>query len=315
MFFTEQRGRLRIVSAGGQLLSAPAWDLTSQTPGGEAGMLGLELDRNFASNHRLYVFHCLWTAGAGSSVACRITRLVESNNSVTVDKILWEMQGTSGHHNAGRIKIGPDNLLYVATGDISEPGRAQDLANPHGKVLRMTLDGAPAPGNPLADSPYTYAYGFRDPQGLAFDASGQLYGTDHGPVSNDEVNIIHAGKNYGWPNCIGRCGNPAYVDPVRLFHPETAAPSGATFYTGSAILQWTGSMFFATLGLADNTFAKHVHRIKFDRPGGTAITEEEALYRGRYGRTRDVVQGPDGYLYFSSSNGNGTDKIIRVRPK
>ena len=100
-------------------------------------------------------------------------------------------------------------------------GVVRNLDTLLGKVLRMNLDGSPAAGNPFPGSnPYVYAYGFRDPQGIAWDSSGQLYGTDHGPVSNDEVNIIFAGKNYGWPTCVGICNNPSFVDPVRLFSGE-----------------------------------------------------------------------------------------------
>jgi glucose/arabinose dehydrogenase len=160
-----------------------------------------------------------------------------------------------------------------------------------------------------------YALGFRDPQGLAWDSSNQLYGTDHGENSHDEVNIIFAGSNYGWPICEGICGNPAFVDPVKLFFPETAAPSGGTFYLASAIPQWRDSLLFGSLGLADNTFAHHVHRIKFRAPGSREIVEEEVLFHDQFGRIRNVVQGPDGFIYFMTSNGFNNDQIVRVRPR
>jgi glucose/arabinose dehydrogenase len=101
------------------------------------------------------------------------------------------------------------------------------------------------------------------------------------------------------------------VDPVKLWTPETAAPSGITFYTSSVIPQWTGSLFVALLGLADNTYAHHLHRITFS---GTS-TAEEALFQNQFGRIRDVTQGPEGFIYFSSSNGNNSDVIVRVKPQ
>jgi aldose sugar dehydrogenase len=308
IFFTEQGGRLRVI-VNGALQGAPVF--SADSPGGEGGMLGLELDRNFASNHLMYIVFC---TGTKERPECQVSRLRESNNTATVDKVLFRW--TSGlHHTAGRIKIGPDGFLYVAVGDAwDNPEIAQDTTVPQGKILRMTLNGDPAPGNPVAGNPFIYAYGLRDPQGLAFDSSGQLYATEHGPRSNDEVNIILAGANYGWPSCIGRCNDPRFVDPLRLWNPETVAPSGATFYYSNVIPQWNGSMLFASLGLNDNTYAHHIHRLKFDAPGGRNIVADEVLYRDQFGRIRTVVQGPEGFVYFSTSNG-GNDRIVRIRPK
>jgi aldose sugar dehydrogenase len=305
-FFTERPGRVRVRDANGNLLTQPAFN--EPTPNGEAGMLGLEIDPDFTNNHRLYLFTC------PSRDTCRLMRMVENNNQLTVDKVLLEVSG-GPKHIAGRIKIGPDGLLYVGYGDIGNPSNAQTTDNLAGKILRMTTDGAPAPGNPFPQQPLIYAMGLRDPQGLAWDAASQLYATDHGENSHDEVNIIFSGKNYGWPTCEGQCGNPAFEDPVKLFFPETAAPSGGTFYLAGNIPQWRDSLLFGTLGLPDNDFAKHVHRIKFRAPASGEIVEEEVLYRGQYGRIRNVVQGRDGNIYFMSSNGNGGDKILRVRPR
>jgi glucose/arabinose dehydrogenase len=316
LLFTEQPGRLRVIE-NGNLVATPALDFTSRVPGGEAGMLGLEIDRNFSSNGFLYVFYCYETSTSPTGVRCRVARLVMSGNRAQEDKVLLDFLGVGRgrHHNAGRIKIGPDNLLYVTTGDLTERRRAQDLNDLAGKILRMNLDGTAAAGNPFPDHPYIYAYGLRDPQGLAFDSSGQLYCTEHGEESHDEVNIIRAGGNYGWPTCEGICNDPRFIDPIKLFFPETAAPSGGTFYNSGVIPQWNGSLLFATLGLADNTFAHHIHRIKFDAPSGIQIVEEEVLFRDQFGRIRTVVQGPDGFVYFSTSNGGGADKIIRIRPR
>lgn len=316
LFFTEQPGRLRVVDKTG-LVAQPVFDITGQNAGGEAGLTGMDLDPSFTSNGFIYIHYCADQGG----LHCRVARLIATGNTARLDKILFDYAAPAPDHSGGRLKVGPDHLLYVSTGDHQNQQSSQDLNSFNGKILRMNLDGTPAAGNPFPSAPYVYALGLRDPQGLAWDSSGQLYGTDHGPVSNDEVNIIMAGKNYGWPNCVGVCNNPAYVDPVRLFVPETIPPSGAMFYHGSTIPGWDGSMLFAVLGLGNNNNAHHVHRLKFDRAGGTTVVDEQILWQNKFGRIRDVAEGPDGFLYFSTSDvgtsvccNAGDDRIVRAHP-
>jgi aldose sugar dehydrogenase len=319
LFFTETPGRIRVITTSG-LIATPVLDVSSQTQEGQAGTTGMDLDPNFTSNGLIYLHFCTHLQ---DGLHCRVARVVVSGNSGRLDTILFDYNTPSGQedHTGGRLKVGPDHLLYLSTGDHDDPPTSQDINSMNGKMLRMNLDGTPAAGNPFPSAPFVYALGFRDPQGLAWDSSGQLYGTDHGPVSNDEVNIIFAGKNYGWPICVGICNNPAFVDPVRLFSPETVPPSGAMFYHGTTISGWDGSMLFAVLGLANNPTAHQVHRLKFDKAGGTKIVEEQVLWKDKFGRIRDVTEGPDGFLYFSTSNlhtsvtGNpGDDRIIRAHP-
>jgi glucose/arabinose dehydrogenase len=213
LFFTERAGLLRVI-ASGTLVATPVLDLTSHTVGGEGGTTGMDLDPNFASNQSIYLHYC-----SASPAQCQVVRVLINGNAGTIDKVLLTYPVSTGSfdHTGGRLKIGPDNLLYVTTGDHDDAQSAQDLTSWNGKILRMNLDGTPAAGNPFSQNAYVYSYGHRDPQGLAWDSSGQLYETEHGPTSNDEVNIIHAGANYGWPNCVGICHNPAYADPVQLF--------------------------------------------------------------------------------------------------
>jgi glucose/arabinose dehydrogenase len=316
LFFTEQPGRLRVADKTG-LIAQPAFDITGQNAGGEAGLTGMDLDPNFGSNGFIYIHYCVDQGG----LHCRVARLIATGNTARLDKILFDYAAPAPDHTGGRLKIGPDHLLYLSTGDHQDQQSSQDLTSFNGKILRMNLDGTPAPGNPFPSAPYVYALGLRDPQGLAWDSSGQLYGTDHGPVANDEVNILLSGKNYGWPNCVGICNNPAYVDPVKLFVPQTIPPSGAMFYHGSTIPGWDGSMLFAVLGLGDNNDAHQVHRLKFDRAGGTTVVDEQILWQNHYGRIRDVAEGPDGFLYFSTSDVGtsacckaGDDRIVRAHP-
>lgn len=325
LFLTERPGRVRVIDGGG-LRSQAVINLASVVRNvGEGGLCGIDVDPDFATNHYLYVYY---TYQSGSAIGNRVVRLIENNNIAVVDRTILDGIIGANVHDGGRIKFGPDGYLYIGTGDAGTSSRAQTLSSLNGKILRIDRDGNPAPDNPFPEAPYVYSYGHRNVQGLAWDASGQLYNTEHGPTgefgryANDEVNIIYAGGNYGWPNCIGICGDPNYIDPVRLFNPETTAPGGATFYNGDALPMWTGSYFFGTMGFNGNPYARHLHRILFDQLGGTQIVEEQIIARNQFGRIRDAVEGPDGYLYFTTSNrdGRGTpaandDRVIRIRPQ
>jgi aldose sugar dehydrogenase len=320
LFFSEQPGRLRVIE-NGTVQPAPVLDLTAQTVGGEGGTTGMDLDPGFASNNRIYLHYCL----QNPATHCEVVRVVVTGNTGSIEKVLLDYPVTTGafDHTGGRLKVGPDDLLYLSTGDHTDSQSAQDPASWNGKILRMNLDGTPAAGNPFPQNPYVYSLGHRDPQGLAWDSSGQFYETEHGPTANDEVNIIRAGGNYGWPNCVGICHNPAYIDPVKLFSTQTVPPSGAVFYEGSTIPGWNNTLLFAVLGLMGDTNAHHVHQLKFDKPGGTNLVFEQVLWANQFGRIRDVTEGPDGFLYFSTSNVGGSqsasagpndDRIIQAHP-
>ena len=319
LFFTEQPGRLRVIE-NGTLVPMPVLDLTSKTVGGEGGTTGMDLDPGFATNNQLYLHYC-----SASPAQCQVVRVIVNGDTGTIDKVLLTYPVSTGNfdHTGGRLKVGPDNLLYLSTGDHTDSQSAQDLSSWNGKILRMNLDGTAAAGNPFAQNPFVYSYGHRDPQGLAWDSSGQLYETEHGPTANDEVNIIHAGGNYGWPTCVGICQNPAFVDPVKLFSSQTMPPSGAVFYQGTTIPGWSNSLLFAVLGLDSNMDAHQVHQLQFDNPGGTNVVFEQELWANKFGRIRDVTEGPDGFLYFSTSNvgssqsshpGANDDRIIQAHP-
>ena len=186
LFFTEQRGNLKIYN-NGQVTTA----YQVNTPGGLDGMTGLVLDPNFAMNHRLFVFYCV----AGTPEHCMIDRLIENNGVATHEAFIFDFPTGNRDHIGGRMKIGPDGFLYLTTGDQQNNAQSQDPSSVAGKILRMDLDGNAQGGGGFAN-PYVFAMGFRDPEGLAWDASGNLYGSDHGPESNDEINLIQVGKNY-----------------------------------------------------------------------------------------------------------------------
>lgn len=209
-------------------------------------------------------------------------------------------------------------------GDASNTALPQDRNSLSGKILRLTLDGAPAPGNTLGG--YVYTMGHRNPQGLAFAPGGALYSTEHGPSDNDEVNRIESGRNYGWPNVRGMCDGDAgagertfctannVAEPLATWTP-TIAPAGVVYYDASLIPAWRGSLLFTTLK------GSALYRLQLSDDGRSVVAQQR-LFEGTYGRLRAIVVAPDGSVYLGTSNRDGRgspgaqdDRILRVRPQ
>lgn len=198
-------------------------------------------------------------------------------------------------HDGGRLRFGPDGTLYASTGDAGQPNLAPDPSSLNGKVLRVDPDNGGAT---------VFSRGHRNPEGLCFAPDGRFLSTEHGPTGNDEVNVLRQGFDGGWP---GTAGNG-----IRNYSPAVA-PAGCTVYNADLIPQWKGSMLFGTLR------GEALRRITFASDG--SVASEEVLYEDRYGRIRDVAVGPDGAVYFTTSNqdGRGTvragdDKILKIAP-
>lgn len=209
-------------------------------------------------------------------------------------------------HDGGRLLVHGD-ALYATTGDAGDSKRAQRKDSLAGKVLRLTLDGEPHPDNPFDSEVFTW--GHRNPQGLAFRGD-DLFSTEHGPSSDDEINLLEAGNNYGWPEVKGESDGDEFTDPLVTYAP-TVAPGSATFYDGP-IRRWTGDFFFGTLA------GRHLHRVRFE---GRTVVEQERLYAGEFGRLRTAFTGPNGHLYCTTSNRDGRgrpktgdDRVLRFRP-
>lgn len=295
----------------------------SVTQTAEGGLLGMAFHPDFPQQPFIYLMHT-FTASNGA-LRNRLVRMRYNGSSLGTPETLLDNIPGERNHDGSRIAIGPDRLMYVSTGDASTEPLAQDRNSLAGKVLRLTLDGAPAPGNPFGNA--TYSYGHRNPQGLVFDRTrGFLYLTEHGPSDNDEVNRIEMGRNYGWPTVRGKCDGDAgsseipfcqannVVEPLANWTP-TIAPSGADLYTSSAIRGWQGSLLFTSL------VGRALYRLTLSSDG-RRVESQERLFHNTFGRLRDVLVAPDGAVYLGTSNRDGRgsptsddDRIIRIRAR
>ncbi|WP_439924338.1 PQQ-dependent sugar dehydrogenase [Nitrobacter sp. JJSN] len=317
MLVTERPGRIRIVASDG-VLSPPLKGVPKPYVGGQAGLLDVALDRNFAANRTLYL---CYSADSGGNAAIARARLKEDATALDEVKVIFTQAGPGGHANHGcRIaQSARDGDLYVTLGDHFGPrDEAQNLGVDNGKIVRIVPDGSVPPDNPFVGRdgarPEIWSYGHRNGQGLAFNpATGDLWEIEHGPRGGDEVNIIGKGKNYGWP-VIGygidyngakihdSTAKPGMEQPIKYWVPSIA-PSGMAFYTGTLFRAWQGSLFTGALA------GEMLVRLSLE---GNAVTGEERLLQNLNERIRDVRQGPDGAMWLLTDSPAG--RILRVSP-
>ena len=308
IFVTERVGKLRVIEDG---VLNPEPVKIFDVGFGEGGLLGIALDPNFEENHYLYLYY---TYKDFLSTFNKVARFTESDNKLSEEKILLDKIPGASYHDGGRIKFGPDDKLYITTGDAGIVANAQDLNSLGGKILRINSDGSIPDDNPFPNSP-VYSLGHRNPQGLDWDPiTRKLVASEHGQSAHDEVNVIESGKNYGWPEVIGDETDPKYQSPLLHTGTETWAPSGAVFYNSKNIPEWENKYFIATLR------GNHLRMLDLEL-GENQVISNKALFAGEFGRLRDASIGPDGNLYLLTNNRDGRgspapndDRILRVMP-
>jgi glucose/arabinose dehydrogenase len=300
IFVTEKYGQIRVVYQN-EILDEP---LATLRPANvfDGGLLGITTHPNFNENHFLYVFLTYEEDGV---LWNKILKITESENKLKDAETIFDKIPGSVFTNGGFLKFGPDEKLYAGTGTVSDASHLpQDLDSLAGKILRLNDDGTIPTDNPYSNSP-VFSIGFRNPQGMAWDNVGNLYVADLGPEKNDEINIIQAGKNYGWPEqeCLG---SEKFEGAIMCYDPGIE-PGGILFYSGNTIQ--LEHNFIMTSLRASNLY-------QLDPNDG--LKSQKSILSG-VGRIRDVIEGPEGSLYVITSNTDGKgfpdkmdDKLLRI---
>jgi aldose sugar dehydrogenase len=308
LFVAERSGRVRIFDLATST-SELALTLDDVFRQGEAGLLGLALAPDFAATRLVFLYY---TAAVGGGAVNRIVRYREVGGRLAERAVILDGIPAATIHDGGRLRFGPDGLLYATAGDAASSSLAQDAASLAGKFLRIDRDGTTPAANPFR-SPI-FSWGHRNPQGFDWHpATREIWATEHGNSGNDEINVIRAGVNYGWPTIEGAQTFPNMEPPVTSFSPAIA-PSGAAFYQGTRFPAFVGNLFAGTLR------GTHLLRLVVDAQA-RRVTRQERLLDGTFGRLRDVIVGPDGSIYISTNNRDGRgspvaadDRVIRLSP-
>lgn len=314
MLVAERPGRV-VALVDGKISNTPLYTFTEVATNGEEGLMSLALSPQYATDKLIYAA-VAYESGKTSFV--KIVTLHDRDTSLELDRIIIDKIPAAQYHAGTALAFGPDGKLYVSTGDATDRAQAQNMQSLSGKILRLNPDGTIPTDNPFGNSP-VYSFGHRNPQGLAW-LNGRLYESEHGPsifdgpAGGDEVNLISTGKNYGWPLVSHGKLKDGTEPALRVFTPAEA-PASLLAYTVTAIPQFTGNLFFGALK------GEGLVRLVLDPNNPHKIINVEKL-AATYGRIRAVAQGPDGAIYFSTSNrdGRGTptktdDRIFRIRPE
>ncbi|HLP84360.1 MAG TPA: PQQ-dependent sugar dehydrogenase [Phycisphaerales bacterium] len=320
MLFTERTGKVRVVE-GDKLSESPLYtvpDLIGK--GGENGLMGLAVHPNYAANRFVYISY-------GTKEDVRVVRLKDIGEALVEPTPIVTGIPAGRNHVGCRLAFGPDGKLYIATGETFERELAQDMNSLGGKILRVNDDGTVPSDNPFVSKENTrgeiFSFGHRNPQGLAWTESGLMLETEHGPSGevrpargDDEFNIVQRGADLGWPKVWGSKTEEGTIAPTMVFSPAIA-PASAAYYNAERFPQWKGSLFFGALGGLRPNGDPGVYRIALT---GEKVTGIERMATG-FGRIRCVAVGPDGAIYFSTSNKDGRaepregdDKIYRIVP-
>ncbi|MEP6904206.1 MAG: PQQ-dependent sugar dehydrogenase [Actinomycetota bacterium] len=316
LLFTERSGRVRLIE-NGKLKAEPVFKVADVEPSGESGLMDISLHPKFAENKFVYLSYAYNNDGK----RVRVVRYKFNGKTFTEPKTIIENLPAAQFHAGTRARFGPDGKLYVTTGDATQRELAQQMTSLAGKTLRLNDDGSVPTDNPFAAQkdarPEIWTLGHRNAQGLAWSAEGLMFQTEHGPSGfdgdggGDEVNIVEAGKNYGWALISHRETKEGLISPLLEYTPA-CAPASAMFSSGAAFPAFKGNLFFGCLR------GERIIRVVLN---GRNVVSQENLLEGKFGRIREMAQGPDGFIYFSTSNRDGRgnaatddDKILRIMP-
>ncbi|MFE0819205.1 PQQ-dependent sugar dehydrogenase [Streptomyces sp. NPDC058847] len=268
---------------------------------GEGGLLGIALSPDYASDQMVYAYFT--SASDNRIVRMRYDGKKPSGEQLGEPDTVFRGIPKGVIHNGGRIAFGPDKMLYAGTGESGDTGLSQDKESLGGKILRMTPDGEPAPGNPFPDS-VVYSYGHRNVQGLAWDDEQRLFAAEFGQDTWDELNAVKPGDNYGWPEAEGKGGGSGFHDPLAQWSTDEASPSGVAFAEGSV---WMAGLR-----------GERLWRVPLK--GTEAAADPQAFLEGEYGRLRTVVAAGGDRLWLVTSNTDGRgdaeeddDRILELR--
>lgn len=308
MYIAERAGTIQYIKDG--QIQSPFYTFPEISSTSEEGLMGMVLDPDYPNTPYVYAS---FAYEENDKMFVKVVRLTDINNKGTDIITLLDKIPAAQFHAGSRLRFGPDQTLYITTGDATDKNIAQDLNSLGGKILRINKDGSIPNDNPFPNSAI-YSYGHRNPQGIDFDpVSGVLFSTEHGPslfdgaAGGDEFNRIIPGKDYGWPKVSHTASTPEAVDPLLVFTPAVAPASGV-FYAGDKYPTLKNAFLFGGLR-GEGIFVIYLDESR------QKVTSYEKLNINE-GRIREIAISPDGYIYFSTSNrdgrGNPTDKSDQI---
>lgn len=324
---TERPGRIRLVRNMTQLERQPVATIAVGERG-EGGLLGIALHPEFATNRLFYIYYTV-EKNTGNVNRVERYRLAPDSRSARADRVIIDDIPAGTFHNGGRIKFGPDGMLYIGTGDARNPDNAQSPATTAGKLLRLTPDGQIPADNPWRGNA-AFLVGIRNLQAFDWLTPDTLVVSDHGPsgelgrTAHDETTVASSGSNLGWPAIYGCEQRNAMVTPLLSWKQPASPPGGSVIYRGTAIPEWAGSYLIGTLG------SQHLHRVVLRtdlRTRTVTVSGHEVYFHGSrppqgFGRLRDLVTGPDGEVYVTTSNCDGRaqcpadgDAVYKIVPR
>ncbi len=301
LLITERGGTVRVIKAG-ILQENPLHTFSLVKSGSEEGLMGIAKDPHYQENKFLYFAYAYETEN--KNLVVKVVRLTDKEDTLTDEITVLDNIPAAKYHAGTRIAFGPDQKLYITTGDATNKRLPQDIKSLGGKILRINADGTIPEDNPFEGSP-VYTYGHRNSQGIAWDGiTGEMYATEHGPsifdgpAGGDEINHIIPGSNYGWPLVSHKEKLEEAEEPLLLFTPAVA-PGGLLFVEGKKFPELTHTLLFAGLK------GEGLYRLVLKETDPGKVKEYQKLPGVEVGRVRDVFEGPDGNIYFLTSNRDG----------